>query len=76
MLGFADVGSISLESELLTQRTLDAVAPHYLAFSFRGFYRFLADNLDFEHVTVILADMLECAQELAGFDEKLGLEGL
>ena len=72
VLGRVDIACRRAQAELLTQRTLDALAPQDFAFNFRGFDRFLADKLDFEHVPVILADMLESAQKLAGFDEKLG----
>ncbi len=76
VLGCVDACVVALQPELLAKRALDAVASEDFAFDFRGLHGLVADKLDFEHVPVILADMLEGAQELPGFDQEFTFEGL
>src|SRR6266852_4258272 len=55
---------IAAKTELRTEGRLNAVAVERLAFDGRGLVRFVADQLDLEHVLVVRTDMFEGADEL------------
>ncbi len=71
-----DAPLVGGEAELLAQRGLQARAIEDFAFDFRGLQRLVADQLDLERVPVMLADMLEDADELAGAQQELPLQRL
>ena len=57
--------AVGPETELRAQRRLNAVAVEDFAFDFRGLQCLVADQLDFEDIAVVRADMLERTDKFA-----------
>ena len=69
-LARGDAFCLRADSQLLTQRRLNAVAIEQLALNLRGLQGFVTDKLDPERVLIVRADKTESADEFARSQKK------